>query len=37
MAKYEYAYENGLGMMCWAYTEDTSDTVINAIYEAKNK
>lgn len=37
MAKYEYAYQNGLGMMCWAYTEDTSDTVINAIYEAKNK
>ena len=37
MAKYEYAKANGLGMMCWAYTEDTSDTVINAIYEAKNK
>ena len=37
MAKYEYAKANGIGMMCWAYTEDTSDTVINAIYEAKNK
>ena len=37
MAKYEYASSIGVGMMCWAYTEDTSDTVIDAIYEAKNK
>ena len=37
MAKYEYAKSIGVGMMCWAYTEDTSDTVINAIYEAKNQ
>lgn len=37
MAKYEYAASNGVGMMCWAYTEDTADIVINAIYEAKNK
>jgi len=37
MAKYEYAVLNGVGMMCWAYTEDTADIVINAIYEAKNK
>lgn len=37
MAKYEYAASIGVGMMCWAYTEDTSDTVIDAIYEAKNK
>ena len=35
---YKYALNNeGMGIMCWAYTEDTSDTVINAIYEAKNK
>lgn len=37
MAKYEYAALNGVGMMCWAYTEDTADIVIDAIYEAKNK
>ena len=37
MAKYEYASSIGVGMMCWAYTEDTSDTVIDAIYEAMNK
>ena len=35
--KYNYANNNNMGIMCWAYTEDTSDTVINAIYEAKNK
>lgn len=38
MAKYEYAASmDGVGIMCWAYTEDTSDTVIDAIYEAMNK
>ena len=38
MAKYEYAASmDGVGIMCWAYTEDTSDTVINAIYEAMTK
>ena len=36
IAKYNYAAANqGVGIMCWAYTEDTSDTVINAITEAK--
>jgi GH18 family chitinase len=37
MAKYEYAKSIGVGMMCWAYTEDTSNIVIDAIYEAMNK
>ena len=33
-AKYQYAKQRkGVGIMCWAYTEDTSDHVINAIYE----
>ncbi len=37
IAKYNYAAANpGVGLMCWAYTEDTSDTVINAMTEAKN-
>lgn len=38
-AKYQYADSmEGVGIMCWAYTEDTSDIVINAISEAiKNK
>lgn len=26
----------GVGIMCWCYSEDTSDTVINAIYKAMN-
>ncbi len=35
MAKYAYASSiNGMGIMCWCYSEDTSDTVIDAIYEA---
>ena len=31
--KYKYAMEtNGMGIMCWAYTEDTTDSYINSIY-----
>lgn len=34
-AKYQYADSmEGVGIMCWAYTEDTSDIVINAIADA---
>jgi len=37
-AKYDYASSNnGMGIMCWAYTEDTSDTYVNAIYDQLNK
>ncbi len=39
-AKYQYAVDNpGMGIMCWAYTEDTSDNYINSIYDVyiKNK
>ena len=37
-AKYEYATSiEGMGIMCWAYTEDTRDTYVNTIYEALNK
>lgn len=33
-AKYNYAVENkGMGIMCWAYTEDTADSYINSIYD----
>ena len=33
-AKYNYALENkGMGIMCWAYTEDTADSYINSIYD----
>lgn len=36
-AKYQYADSmKGVGIMCWAYTEDTADTVINAISKAIN-
>lgn len=36
IAKYEYAtnYE-GMGIMSWCYTEDTSDNYINSIYDMK--
>lgn len=35
--KYKYALNNeGMGIMCWAYTEDTTDSYINSIYEIKN-
>lgn len=37
-AKYEYAQASeGMGIMCWAYTEDTADNFINSIYNVKNK
>ena len=36
--KYKYAKSmNGVGLMCWAYTEDTSDHYLDAIYQAKFK
>ena len=35
--KYNYAKSiQGVGIMCWCYSEDTSDHVIDAIYQAKN-
>lgn len=35
--KYKYALSNeGMGIMCWAYTEDTADTYVNSIYDIKN-
>lgn len=35
--KYKYASSiEGVGIMCWCYSEDTSDHVIDAIYQAKN-
>ncbi len=37
IAKYQYAKKiEGMGMMCWCYSEDPSDSVINAIYKAIN-
>ena len=37
IAKYQYAESmEGVGIMCWCYSEDTSDTIINAIYTAMN-
>lgn len=34
IAKYEYAKANeGMGIMCWAYTEDTADSYVNSIYD----
>lgn len=34
-AKYAYAKSmDGVGIMCWCYSEDTADNVINAIYAA---
>lgn len=35
-AKYNYAKENGLGIMCWAYTQDTYDDFVNTVYETIN-
>ncbi|MCM1260014.1 MAG: glycosyl hydrolase family 18 protein [Prevotella sp.] len=35
VVKAKYAYANsmdGVGIMCWCYSEDTADNVINAIY-----
>lgn len=35
LAKYAYANSmDGVGIMCWCYSEDTADNVINAIYAA---
>ena len=31
-AKYEYALENGVGIMCWSMPEDATDTYINSIH-----
>ena len=36
-AKYEYALDNGIGIMCWSMPEDATDTYINSIYYVKNK
>lgn len=37
-AKYQYAQANeGMGIMCWAYTEDTSDNFVNSIYDVMYK
>lgn len=34
--KYEYANSmSGVGIMCWCYSEDTSDNFVDAIYKAK--
>ena len=36
--KYKYAASlDGVGIMCWCYSEDTSDHVIDAIYQAMKK
>ena len=36
-AKYEFASTyTGMGIMCWAYTEDTADRYINTIYDNLN-
>lgn len=37
-AKYQYASNSmGMGIMCWSYTEDTSDNYINSIYNVMEK
>lgn len=36
-AKYNYAIVNGMGIMCWAYTQDTNDSYINTIYNVSVK
>lgn len=36
-AKYNYAIVNGMGIMCWAYTQDTNDSYINTIYNCSVK
>lgn len=36
-AKYEYACASeGMGIMCWAYTEDTDDNFVDSIYDVKH-
>lgn len=35
-AKYNYANNNGMGIMCWAYTQDTNDSYVNTIYDLTN-
>ena len=35
-AKYQYALDNGLGIMCWAYTQDTYDDFVNSIFDIIN-
>lgn len=38
MAKYEYAKAiDGVGLMCWCYPEDTTDTMINGVYRAMHQ
>lgn len=32
-AKYNYAIANDMGIMCWAYTQDTNDSYVNTIYD----
>ena len=34
-AKYQYALDNGFGIMCWSMPEDASDVYINTIYDMK--
>ena len=34
-AKYQYALDNGIGIMCWSMPEDASDVYINTIYNIK--
>ena len=37
-AKYNFANEvEGMGLMCWAYTEDMSDHYVNTCASIKNK
>ena len=37
LAKYQFAKQyTGMGIMCWAYTEDTADRYVNTIYDAIN-
>ena len=31
VAKCEYAKANGMGIMAWAYGEDSTDTIVNTI------
>ena len=34
-AKYQYALDNEIGIMCWSMPEDASDVYINTIYDMK--
>ena len=34
-AKYRFALDNGIGIMCWSMPEDASDVYINTIYDIK--